>query len=68
MDMIVGYAKERKTFGRPIGAYQAVRHPCADMAAAAEKHYAGTDILAMAAAVSDYRPRTMAPEKRNNFV
>jgi len=32
LDMIVEYAKERQTFGRPIGAYQAVRHPCADMA------------------------------------
>ena len=31
-DMIVEYAKVRHTFGRPIGAYQAVRHPCADMA------------------------------------
>jgi alkylation response protein AidB-like acyl-CoA dehydrogenase len=31
-DMIVEYAKIRVTFGRPIGAYQAVRHPCADMA------------------------------------
>lgn len=30
--MIVEYAKERQTFGRPIGTWQAVRHPCADMA------------------------------------
>ncbi len=30
--MITDYAKIRETFGRPIGAYQAVRHPCADMA------------------------------------
>ncbi len=32
MTMIVAYAKERQTFGRAIGSYQAVRHPCADMA------------------------------------
>jgi alkylation response protein AidB-like acyl-CoA dehydrogenase len=32
LDLIVEYAKIRETFGRPIGAYQAVRHPCADMA------------------------------------
>jgi alkylation response protein AidB-like acyl-CoA dehydrogenase len=32
LDLIVEYAKVRETFGRKIGAYQAVRHPCADMA------------------------------------
>ena len=31
VEMIVDYAKVRQTFGRPIGAYQAVRHPCAEM-------------------------------------
>lgn len=36
LHMIVGYAKVRQTFGRPIGAYQAVRHPCADMAVRVE--------------------------------
>jgi alkylation response protein AidB-like acyl-CoA dehydrogenase len=36
LDLIVQYAKIRHTFGRPIGAYQAVRHPCADMALRAE--------------------------------
>jgi alkylation response protein AidB-like acyl-CoA dehydrogenase len=36
LDLIVEYAKVRTTFGRPIGAYQAVRHPCADMALRAE--------------------------------
>ena len=30
--LIVDYAKVRETFGRKIGAYQAVRHACADMA------------------------------------
>jgi alkylation response protein AidB-like acyl-CoA dehydrogenase len=30
--LIVDYAKVRETFGRAIGSYQAVRHPCADMA------------------------------------
>ena len=35
----------------------------ADMANAALKYYRGTDVLAMSAAVSDYRPRIVAPEK-----
>ncbi len=32
LDQIVEYAKVRETFGKKIGAWQAVRHPCADMA------------------------------------
>src|SRR5262249_20848880 len=36
LDLIVEYAKVRETFGRKIGTYQAVRHPCADMALRAE--------------------------------
>jgi alkylation response protein AidB-like acyl-CoA dehydrogenase len=31
MEMAVEYARERKQFGRPIGAYQAVSHRCAQM-------------------------------------
>jgi alkylation response protein AidB-like acyl-CoA dehydrogenase len=31
MDMAVHYAKEREQFGRPIGAYQAISHACAQM-------------------------------------
>ena len=47
LDLIVDYAKVRETFGRKIGAWQAVRHPCADMAvrvevAKAELWYAAT--------------------------
>lgn len=35
----------------------------AEMANAALQHYPGTDVLGMSAAISDYRPRTVAPEK-----
>jgi alkylation response protein AidB-like acyl-CoA dehydrogenase len=31
LEMSVAYARERKQFGRPIGAYQAVSHRCAQM-------------------------------------
>lgn len=31
VDMAVDYAKERVAFGRPIGAFQAIAHICADM-------------------------------------
>ena len=31
LEMAVAYAKEREQFGRPIGAYQAVSHRCAEM-------------------------------------
>lgn len=36
LDLIVDYAKIRETFGRKIGSWQAVRHPCADMAVRVE--------------------------------
>ena len=36
LDRIVEYAKVRETFGRKIGSWQAVRHPCADMAVRVE--------------------------------
>jgi alkylation response protein AidB-like acyl-CoA dehydrogenase len=36
LDLIVEYARVRETFGKPIGAWQAVRHSCADMAVAIE--------------------------------
>ncbi len=36
LELIVEYAKVRETFGRKIGSWQAVRHPCADMAVRVE--------------------------------
>jgi alkylation response protein AidB-like acyl-CoA dehydrogenase len=31
IEMTVSYAKERVTFGRPLGSYQAIQHLCSDM-------------------------------------
>jgi alkylation response protein AidB-like acyl-CoA dehydrogenase len=50
-DAIVEYAKQRQTFGKPIGAYQAVRHPCADMAVKCE--VAKCQLLVAAVSVRD---------------
>jgi acyl-CoA dehydrogenase len=36
LDMAVAYAKQRTQFDRPIGAFQAIKHKCADMLIAAE--------------------------------
>jgi len=36
LDLAVAHAKERVQFGRPIGAFQAVKHRCADMMVRAE--------------------------------
>lgn len=47
-DMILEYAKVRQTFGRPIGAYQAVRHPIAEMTARAEHARCQTYYAALA--------------------
>jgi alkylation response protein AidB-like acyl-CoA dehydrogenase len=56
--MIVDYAKIRETFGRPIGAYQAVRHPCADMAVRCEA--ARAQLYAAAVCLRDGRPDASA--------
>ncbi|MGH7009384.1 MAG: acyl-CoA dehydrogenase family protein [Caulobacteraceae bacterium] len=36
LDKALAYARERQQFGRPIGAFQAVKHLCAEMAAEIE--------------------------------
>ena len=35
-DDAVAYASERVQFGKPIGVFQAIKHPCADMAVRCE--------------------------------
>lgn len=39
-DLAVEYAKIREQFGQPIGAFQAIKHRCADMAVSAEAAHA----------------------------
>lgn len=53
LDLIVGYAKIRETFGRKIGSWQAVRHPCADMAVRVEA--ARSQLWYAAAAIKEGR-------------
>jgi alkylation response protein AidB-like acyl-CoA dehydrogenase len=49
MEMAVGYARQRQQFGRPIGAYQAVSHRCAEMLLDVESARSATYYAAWAA-------------------
>ncbi len=49
LEMTVAYVKERKQFGVPVGAYQAVSHRCAQMLLDTEKARATTAFAAWAA-------------------
>jgi alkylation response protein AidB-like acyl-CoA dehydrogenase len=42
LDMTVQYAKQRKQFGRPIAAFQAVKHAAAQMLVTVESSYSVT--------------------------
>lgn len=48
LDMAVAYAKIREQFGQPIGAFQAIRHTCAEMLLAVENSHAATYYAAWA--------------------
>jgi alkylation response protein AidB-like acyl-CoA dehydrogenase len=54
--MAVDYAKERQQFGRPIGAYQAVSHRCAQMLLETEGARATTQYASWAA---DHEPESL---------
>ena len=55
MEMAVEYAKERKQFDRPIGAYQAVSHRCAQMLLETE---GARSAVYYAAWTADHEPET----------
>ncbi len=57
MEMAVEYARDRKQFDRPIGAYQAVAHRCADMLRETESARSATLWAAWAA---EAEPETLA--------
>jgi alkylation response protein AidB-like acyl-CoA dehydrogenase len=56
LDMSVQYAGERHQFGRPIGAYQAVSHRCAEMLMQAEN---SRSLTYYAAWTADAEPETL---------
>jgi alkylation response protein AidB-like acyl-CoA dehydrogenase len=56
MEMAVEYAKDRKQFDRPIGAYQAVSHRCAQMLLEVESARAAT---LYASWVADHEPESL---------
>ena len=62
LDQIVEYAKVRETFGRKIGAWQAVRHPCADMAIRVEA--ARSQLWFAATAIKEGRADAARPPRR----
>jgi len=55
MELTVDYAKERTAFGRPIGAYQAIKHSLADMLGQVECSNAATLYAAWALSEDDIR-------------
>lgn len=48
-DLAVAYAKVREQFGQPIGAFQAVKHACAEMEVQCEAAYAQTFFAGLSA-------------------
>ena len=50
LEMSVRYARERRQFGQPIGAFQAISHKCADMRLTVEAAWSALDYAARAEA------------------
>lgn len=58
LEMSVDYAKQRVQFGRPIGAFQAIQHKCADMVVAVD----GARYITYTAACKVRDGESFAPE------
>ncbi|MEX1043882.1 MAG: acyl-CoA dehydrogenase family protein, partial [Acidimicrobiia bacterium] len=61
LDMAVQYAKDRQQFGKPIGAFQAVKHMCADMLIKVESARAAAYYAAWAVAEGSDEAATAVP-------
>ncbi len=60
LDTTVAYVKERSQFGQPIGAFQAIKHRCADMAVDVNTARSGGYFAAWAMASADRAERQWA--------
>lgn len=61
LEMAVQYAKDRQQFGKPIGAFQAIKHKCADMLLAVESARAAAYYAAWAVAEGSDEAATVVP-------
>jgi alkylation response protein AidB-like acyl-CoA dehydrogenase len=61
LEMAVDYAKARSQFGQPIGAFQAIKHMCADMYLDVEQARSAAELAARAAAADHGMLRIHAP-------
>jgi alkylation response protein AidB-like acyl-CoA dehydrogenase len=67
LEHAVEYAKVRKQFGRPIGAFQAVQHLCAEMYETVELARSGVIHALWAAGVADSQERHLAAVRCKAF-
>jgi alkylation response protein AidB-like acyl-CoA dehydrogenase len=67
MDLAVEYAKTRRQFGQPIGAFQAVQHLCVDMYETVELARSGVIHALWAADAADREERHLAAMRAKAF-